>query len=417
MSSVVDTTKSTVSDAKSTFERLRERWPWIEHLIATFQRYNIRRGNVYAAAITFNGILAMVPIVMVLFAIAGFVLAGHPEWIESIKDAVVKAMPGELGDQIEQLIDSAINSRAAVGIIGLVGAAFTGIGWISGVRVGMTEMWGGRVERNAVMSKVWDLLTFALLGLAFAATMALTALGNGGVIRSILGWVGLDHAGWAPVAIRIVTTIISIFASWLLFSFVLSRLPLMQIPFRNALKAGLITAVIFEIIKQLGGIYLKSVLSGPAGVAFGPILGLLVFGYLASRIILYASAWCATDPMNEEYQLPNPDDVGEGASEDEDGAPAAGVSSGGGGGARAGVGATAGARAGAGAAKSAGAAAARRSGAPSTSAPVVVSPTYQVSPVAPTGSLATAAGAGAVAGLLLGRLSRRPSQSSDDDSE
>lgn len=411
MSAVVDSTKSAVGDAKSTFERLRERWPWLEHLLATVQRYNTRRGNVYAAGISFNGILAMVPIVMVLFAIAAFVLAGHPELVDDIKDAVVKAMPGELGDQVEQLIDSAIASRAAVGVIGLLGAAFTGIGWISGVRVGMTEMWGGRVDRNAVMSKVWDLLTFVLLGLAFAVTMAVTALGNGGVVSQILGWVGLDDAGWAPIAIKIVTTIVSVLASWLLFTFVLSRLPLVQIPFRNALKAGLLTAIVFEIIKQLGGFYLKSVLSGPAGVAFGPILGLMVFAYLASRIILYASAWCATDPMNEDYQLSNPDDVGEEGVEDESGA--SGVAEGASGAGNAGAGARTGTRPGGGA--GAGNAGARRPRARGAAAPaaVVVSPTYQVNPVAPAGSLATAAGLGAVVGLIVGRL--RPDRRSGDD--
>ncbi|MGV9710530.1 YhjD/YihY/BrkB family envelope integrity protein [Gordonia sp. NPDC003424] len=363
MSTVVDTTKSTVGEAKSTFERLRERWPWLEHLIATVQRYNERRGNVYAAAISFNGILAMVPIVMVAFAIAAFVLAGNPALIEDIKDAVVKAMPGELGDQVEQLIDSAIASRTTVGIVGLLGAGFTGIGWISGVRVGMTEMWGGRVDRNLVMSKVWDLVTFFLLGVAFAVTVALTALGNGGFVRSMLGWVGLDDAGWAPVVVRVASIVVSLVASWMLFTLILSRLPLVQIPFRNALKAGLITAIVFEILKTVGGVYLKSVLGSPAGVAFGPILGLMVFAYLASRIILYSSAWCATDAMNEEYQVTDDDTEGD---DDE------------------------------------------------SRTPVVVSPTYQVNPVGRPGSLAVAAGAGAVAGALLGRRGRHRSPGSDD---
>ncbi|MEE3848847.1 YhjD/YihY/BrkB family envelope integrity protein [Gordonia sp. LSe1-13] len=309
MSSVVDSAKGAVERGKTGFADARERWTWLDHLINTFQRYNDRRGNLYAASISFNGILALVPIVMVVFAIAGFVLASQPDLLRDLQDAVVENMPEGMGDQINDLINSAVDQRAAVGVVGLLGAAFTGIGWISGVRAGMTEMWGGRVNRNPVMSKVWDLITFALLGIAFAVTMAITALGNSGLTTEVLSWVGLDDASWAPTVVRAVSIAVSVLASTLLFTFVMSRLPLVQLPFRNTLKGGLLTAIAFEIVKTVGGIYLESVLSGPAGVTFGPIIGLLVFAYLASRIVLYAAAWCATDPINEAYQVETEDEI------------------------------------------------------------------------------------------------------------
>ncbi|MDY6809346.1 MAG: YhjD/YihY/BrkB family envelope integrity protein [Actinomycetota bacterium] len=350
MSSVVDSAKGTAERAKSGFATARERWTWLEHLIQTVQRYNDRRGNLYAASISFNGILALVPIVMVAFAIAGFVLANQPEILDRIQNAVVENMPGQLGDQVGDLIDSAIASRTAVGIVGLIGAAFTGIGWISGVRAGMTEMWGGRVTRNPVMSKVWDLLTFAVLGVAFTLTMALTTLGNSDLPNTILSWVGLDDASWAPTVIRAVSITVSVFASWLLFTIVMARLPLVQLPLRNTLKAGLVTAIAFEIVKTVGGIYLKSVLSSPAGVAFGPILGIMVFAYLASRIVLYAAAWCATDVANEQYQV---------AEEEQ------------------------------------------------TPPPVLVSPNYQVSPAPRPATVVAVAGIGAAASAVVGWLLRR----------
>ena len=341
---------SLVDKAKAAFAAARKRWPWIEHLVATVERYNDRRGNVYAAAISFNGILALVPITMVVFALAAVVLVNQPELLERLQDAVVDAVPGKAGDQVNDVINSAIDSRATVGIVGLIGAAFTGIGWISGVRVAFTEMYGGRVERNAVMSKVWDLLTFVLLGLAFAATMALTTLGNSGLTTKVLSWVGLDDASWAPTVVRGVSILVSVFASWLLFTFILARLPLVPLPFVNAMKAGLVTAIAFEIVKSLGGLYLKSVLSSPAGVAFGPILGVMVFAYLASRIVLYASAWCATDPINSEFQV----------DEEEETLP-----------------------------------------------PVVISPTTQVNPGPKPGVIAAAVGAGAAASAVLGWIMRR----------
>ncbi|HCS58510.1 MAG TPA: inner membrane protein YhjD [Gordonia polyisoprenivorans] len=350
MGSVIAWFKNLLARAKEWFAAARERWPWLGHAMRTQERYTNRRGNVHAASISFNGILALVPILMVAFAIAAFVLASNPDLIEQLKDAVVKQLPGGMGDQIGSVIDSAISSRATVGIIGLVGAALTGVGWIAGVRAGMTEMFGGRLSRNALVSKVTDLLTFVVLGLAFAATMALTTLANGGgIVRKVLEWVGVDHTSWAPVLLRVVAIAISVFASWMLFTLVLARLPLVPLPFRNCLSAGLITAIAFEIIKNLGGLYLKSVLGSPAGAAFGPILGIMVFAYLASRIILYATAWCATDPINEDFQVD--DEIDE-----------------------------------------------------TQQRPVVMRPTVEVSPMPKVGALAGAAAVGAAVGMVIRRV-------------
>ncbi len=53
-------------------------------------------------------------------------------------------------------------------------------------------------------------------------------------------------------------------------------------------------AVAFEIFKQVGSIYLRSVVTGPAGATFGPVLGLMVFAYITARLMLFATAWAAT---------------------------------------------------------------------------------------------------------------------------
>ena len=59
--------------------------------------------------------------------------------------------------------------------------------------------------------------------------------------------------------------------------------------------AGLLAAVGFEIFKQVASIYLRVVLHGPAGTVFGPVLGLMVFAYMTARLVLFATAWAATD--------------------------------------------------------------------------------------------------------------------------
>jgi membrane protein len=88
--------------------------------------------------------------------------------------------------------------------------------------------------------------------------------------------------------------------TWLLFTWVIARLPRESVSFRSALRAGLLAAVAFEIFKQVASIYLRSVVTGPAGATFGPVLGLMVFAYITSRLMLFATAWAATSRDNLE---------------------------------------------------------------------------------------------------------------------
>jgi membrane protein len=96
------------------------------------------------------------------------------------------------------------------------------------------------------------------------------------------------------IALRLASLLVALLISWLLFTWIIARLPREKVSFRSAARAGLMAAVAFEIFKQVGSIYLKAVVTGPAGATFGPVLGLMVFAYITSRLILFATAWAAT---------------------------------------------------------------------------------------------------------------------------
>ena len=90
----------------------------------------------------------------------------------------------------------------------------------------------------------------------------------------------------------------SLLVSWLVFSWMIARLPREPVSFRSSIQAALIAAIGFELFKLVASIYLKSVLRSPAGATFGPVLGLMVFAYITARLLLYATAWAATTTEN-----------------------------------------------------------------------------------------------------------------------
>jgi len=298
-----DSIKKLIARLKALYAELTERWGWLAHLLAMLERYNQRRGNLYASSIAFIGILSLVPILMVAFAIAGFVLASRPDLVQTIIDSVVEHIPGDLGDTLSDVIRSAIDSRATVGVIGLVSAALTGIGWMSLFRTALTEIWGGRAKRNAILSKVFDLLIFVGLGAVFLLIVALSVVANGPIAQ----WL-IDNLTFLPGSLRggllsWGSRAVSLLAIWALLCYVYSRLPLHRVPVRAVAAPAAVVALVFVLLFTLGTSYLQSMFASPAAAAFGPVLGVMVFAYLASRIVLYGAAWAASNPANEAYQM------------------------------------------------------------------------------------------------------------------
>jgi membrane protein len=277
-------------------DRLRARFPWFDRIMRAQGRYNDSKGDFYAAGITYFTIFALFPLLMVGFAAGGFVLASRPDLLATIEANIKSTVSGDLGHQLIKLMDSAIASRTSVGVIGLATAAWAGLGWMANLREALSQMWGEQRGEppGFVRTKLSDLIALLSAFVAIIVTIALTALGNGSVMRRVIDWIGVPDFPALGTLLRVASLIVALGISWLLFTWIIARLPRESVSLRSAARAGLLAAVAFEVFKQVASIYLSSVLRGPAGATFGPILGLMVFAYVTARLILFATAWAAT---------------------------------------------------------------------------------------------------------------------------
>jgi membrane protein len=308
MTSASTTDTDTGGQAEPTqLDKLRARYPWLDHLVRTATRYTEKHGDHYAAAITFFSILALVPLLMVAFAAAAFVLANNQAMLTEIQNAITAAVPPGLGELLNSVIDQAIAQRNAVGIIGLLGALFSGLGWMSNLREALSEQWDQRGEPPSIVKRYGsDLLAMLGLGLAFGLSFAITGVGTG-LSSTILEFLGLGDETWAQFLFFLAGLVVTLAANWLVFLWVIARLPRQHTPIRSAVKAAVLGAVGFEILKQVMTVYLSSVTSSPSGAVFGSLLGLLVFVNFVSRFILFVTAWAATAPgVEKEAPAPIP---------------------------------------------------------------------------------------------------------------
>jgi membrane protein len=280
-------------------DRLRARFGWFDHVMRANDRYEESKGNFFAAGLTYYTIFALFPLLMVGFSVGGFLLSRRPDVLTGIDNKVRGAVPGALGQQLVDLMNSAIASRASVGIIGLAVSAWVGLNWIGNLRVALSEMWGqGEGSRGYIRTKFSDLVTMVSSFVAIVATLALSALAAAAPTGKVLGWLGIHNTPVLDAILRGGSMLISLLVSWLVFTWMIARLPREPVSFASSIRAALLAAIAFELFKLVASIYLKSVLHSPAGAAFGPVLGLMVFAYVTARLLLFATAWAATSTEN-----------------------------------------------------------------------------------------------------------------------
>jgi membrane protein len=280
-------------------DRVRARYGWFDHVMRANQRYNERKGNFFAAGLSYYTIFSLFPVLMVGFAVAGFLLSRQPELLAQIEDRIRGAVSDKFGKQLIKAMNAAIASRSSVGIIGLAGSAWAGLGWMANLREALSAMWAEHVTSPGfVRTKLSDLVAMLSVFAAITATIALTTLADAALMAKVLGWLGLHYALVLDVILRGVSLVMSLVVSWLLFTWMIARLPREPVSFATSMRGGLLAAIGFEVFKLIASIYLRSVLRSPAGVAFGPVLGLMVFAYITARLVLFATAWAATSPRN-----------------------------------------------------------------------------------------------------------------------
>ncbi|APT84132.1 YhjD/YihY/BrkB family envelope integrity protein [Corynebacterium aquilae] len=296
-------------DEPGFIDKLRDKHQWFDHLMLMQERYATMGGNQYSAGITYFSVLSVFPILMLVFAAAGFVLAARPEDLANLQQLISDNLSGEVGNQVNEIVDTAIHQRGAVAGIGAATALWSGLSWMNHLRYGVSKIWkydptGG----NFVLNKLRDLVALISLLVALIIAFGVTAIGSSGLTEHLIELAHLQDVPGIEWISRLVAIVVGLLANYIVFFWLLVSLPRGTVPKKSAAQAAIIGAVAFELFKQLGSVFFSSALKNPAGATFGPIIGVMVLLFFIWRILLYCSAWAATTKQSlAEAQLPAPE--------------------------------------------------------------------------------------------------------------
>jgi membrane protein len=267
--------------------------PWVRSALASWERLRVTNGNLYAAAITYFTLLALFPLLLLAASIAGFVLHANPDTLQTLFDKLSRQAPGQVGSTLHDSIEAAINARASLGVIGLVGVLLTGLGWIGNLRTAMDAVWEtAPPKENPIKQRLTNLAILAGLGLAGLVSLGLTALWSA-FSSDVLAWLGLDDVPGMGTLLGFVGVLVALLADSVIFFLVLTRLPRAEVPPRAGARAAVLAAVGFEILKIVGTYTVASTATSPTAGPFAGLLAVLIWVQLVARWTLFCAAWTA----------------------------------------------------------------------------------------------------------------------------
>jgi membrane protein len=174
---------------------------------------------------------------------------------------------------------------------------------MNALRDALTGMWQlKRLDEPVITTVIKDCVALFGLGAALLVTFAATVASSDLGLR-LLDLTGLDSGRLAFAAVKFGSVLVALGASWLIFWWVLAALPRIRVSTRAARGPALAAAIGFEILKRLVNLYLQALGRSPTGVTLGSVVGVLVFAYLVSRLLLLAAAWIATAPSPQPHCL------------------------------------------------------------------------------------------------------------------
>lgn len=280
--------------------------PGFPHLLRAVERYFGRLGTEFAAAITYFSVLAVIPILLFLFTLAGLLLTVlRPELLQPVAnaaaDAVGSADPA-VRQQILDRIGAALGSWRATGIVTLLTAVYSGAGWMGNLKNAVRAQWrpqfelrgaGGNIVLATLKLYAVNLLQLALLVVAMVVTFGLATLSTS-LADSVLDALGVSRVGWLHPVLRLVPVVISVGAGFVLFLYLYTVLPETKEPGPVVRRGALVGAVGLVVLQYLSTFLIGKFSSNPAFAIFGSVIALMLFFNLFARLILFLAAWIGT---------------------------------------------------------------------------------------------------------------------------
>ncbi len=262
-------------------------------LLFAFRRFVNDGMSQAAGALTYSTLLALVPLLVIAFA----VLSGFPAF-DPVKLRMEELFLGilvpEVGSEVKTYLTDFTRNASNLTAAGIVALPVTAVLLLATIEATLNQVW--RVDRpRPLMTRLlmfWAVLTFGplLLGASFTLTSDAISL--------LRGWTqGATYAPSLSLSSAWLKTAIAVLTQTIAFTLLFSVVPAKHVPLRTAVIGGAFAGLTFQLLRWGFNTFLTS------GSTYATIYGavavipiFLVWVYLSWTVIILGAVLSASFP-------------------------------------------------------------------------------------------------------------------------
>jgi len=285
-----------MSAAAARIARLRREWNLQK--VRALARYALRRAGEdrlpqVSASLTFTTFLSVVPVLTVAFAL----LAAFPVFRDfrgQIEMFLFQNLipGGNVSDSVSRYIGQFSKSARGLTALGLGGLMVTSVLTMLTVEDALNAIW--RVKRRRPLAQR-VLVFWAVL------TMGPVLIGASLSVSSYLLSISMGYVGNLPFGVTMFVSVVPVLLSAVAFAFLYMAVPYAYVDWRDALTAGIVAAVAFEVAKRAFGYFITHIPTYTAVYGTFAVLPLfLLWMYVSWLVTLLGATIAANLPVIRE---------------------------------------------------------------------------------------------------------------------
>lgn len=266
----------------------------------TAQEFVEDRCTQLAASISYYVLFSIFPLTILAVAISGLILTDDSLRAQVVDDLfdVLPLSADEGREDLEDAIDGIATGLSAIGLLSLLGLAWSASGMMGALRHALNQAWDIESRRPFVRGKLLDLVMVTGVGLLIGASIAATivlqvARRVSDRVADALGPLG----GSATFSLEVIAILVPLVISFITFMIIFKVVPDVRTRYRFIWPGALLSAVLFEVVKNGFALYLRNFGNYDAVYgSLGAVVAFLFFVYISANIVLLGAEMAAEWP-------------------------------------------------------------------------------------------------------------------------
>jgi membrane protein len=260
----------------------------VAQLLATMAAANEAAAPLFAAAMAFSTMFAIIPLALLLAGVLGW-LIDDPTQRSALLAQLVSYLP-PLADVLEQSLEGAVRQRGALSIVGIVGLLWGSSAFYGGLDEVMRRIFPGGSIRGELSRRARGVAAILILILLIVGTVSLSSL-----------WALLDEVAGSLGLLSVLPPVIAIGVMILVALAVYLFVPTAPPSWRAALLPAIFAGAAIGVLTNLFSVLTPLLIGGMSGFGvIATVFGALVWLNLSYQVLLYGAAWARVRRDREE---------------------------------------------------------------------------------------------------------------------